>query len=50
MMISTMPKNKTSLNGSRQNGTVREAEMFGANGNGTFMYSLINHSMFTSKN
>lgn len=33
-----------------QNGTVRKAEMLGANGNGTFIYSLINLSMLTSKN
>ncbi len=29
-----------------KNGTVRNAIMFGANGNGTFIYSLINLSMF----
>ena len=29
-----------------KNGTVREAEMLGAIRNGTFIYSLINLSMF----
>ena len=32
--------------GSKRNGTVRKAEMLGAIRNGTFIYSLINLSMF----
>ena len=33
-------------NGSTKEGTVRKAEMLGAIRNGTFIYSLINLSMF----